>query len=329
VTGGRAVAPSQSSVALDLSGGRSGGAGRFREQWLKYAAERPELSGVAIGLGESVSPKWLIRRELSARGRRTVISANNVGFWAAGDHRITLLRNANHFLTAREWEKTGHLLGRSFTTQVRLVRAVARRSAMLVVPSNSMGERVAAHLPELADRLVVRFHPLEAPAVVKDEDAPPIILCPIVDSPFKKLARHLEDLHLALGSRDIQVISTSREDAAPLNVRADKRFQFIGTVSREDLARIYASATAVYYPTHVESFGYPLAEARASGLPVIAQQSPHNAEIAGSALCGYSTDSAGSLRDAIDSALSGARLPDPDPFGRDSYFSWLLTGPAR
>jgi glycosyltransferase involved in cell wall biosynthesis len=312
------------AVALDLSGGRSGGAGRFREQWTRYASTRPELAAVAIGADESVSPRWLVRREFVVRGRQTVIAANNVGFSLTGDRRVTLLRNANHFLTAQEWERTGHLLGRSFPAQVRLVRSAARRSQQLVVPSSSMAERVVEHLPDVADRLVVRFHPLDPMPLAASRDEPPVILCPIVDSPFKGLAGHLLVLHSALGERAVRVVSTSAAHSAPAALREDPRFAFVGTLPREALADVYARATAVYYPTTVESFGYPLAEARASGLGVIAQQSAHNAEIAGPALHGFIAGSPTSLADAVDAALGNRPAPDPAPFARDAYFDWLV-----
>lgn len=42
-----------------------------------------------------------------------------------------------------------------------------------------------------------------------------------------------------------------------------------GTLSRADLTRLYGTATALIYPSTLESFGLPLLEARAAGLPII------------------------------------------------------------
>ena len=42
-----------------------------------------------------------------------------------------------------------------------------------------------------------------------------------------------------------------------------------GTVSRAELGGLYASATALIYPSTLESYGLPLLEARAAGLPLI------------------------------------------------------------
>lgn len=315
-------------IALDLAGGRSGGAGRFREQWAIYASGRPALSGVAIGSERSVSPDWLIRRELAVRGRSMVIAANNVGFFSGHDRRITLLANANHFLTPEEWGRSRPLLGRLFGTQIRIVRAAARRSELLVAPSSDMAARIVAQLPDVADRVVVRFHPAAAIPLAASPEAPPVILCPIVDSPFKKLAGHLLALQQALGKRPVRVVCTSPATLAPSTLRQDGRFEFCGVLPRERLAQVYAITTAVYYPTAVESFGYPLAEARASGLAVIAQQSAHNAEIAGSALRGFTLGSLAGLTTAVDDALASRPLADPEPFVGTAYFDWLMAGGA-
>ena len=105
------------------------------------------------------------------------------------------------------------------------------------------------------------------------------------------------------------------------------------------LHRIHATrdrCRAVYFPTSLEAFGFPLAEARAQGRPVIAAGTAQNREIAGHALCGYSPGDRDSLRHAINTALAGQAAPDPGPFDPDAYFDWMLgaaplagTVPAR
>jgi glycosyltransferase involved in cell wall biosynthesis len=102
----------------------------------------------------------------------------------------------------------------------------------------------------------------------------------------------------------------------------------VGRVDQQDLRQAWAGSRAIYFPTGVESFGYPLAEARVSGRPVIARDTPQNREIAGPALCGFTPGDAGSLRHATMLALTRQVPPDPAPFEPDAYFTWLL-GPAR
>jgi glycosyltransferase involved in cell wall biosynthesis len=88
---------------------------------------------------------------------------------------------------------------------------------------------------------------------------------------------------------------------------------------------LYRSAAAVYFPTSIESFGYPLAEARAAGMPVIAQETAHNREIAAGALFGYRSGDARSLAEAVSGALAAELIPDPEPFDCDAFFDGLLS----
>ncbi|MDP5183835.1 glycosyltransferase [Blastococcus sp. BMG 814] len=313
------------TVVIDLAGGQSGGAGRFRAQYLEYASDHGSSGLSVIGLDHFVTPRWLLRREAVAFGSEKVIAANNVSFALAGKSRWTLLRNANHFLSREEWQEFAQRLGRGFATQTQVVRAAARRSDVLVVPSSSMADRVATVLPELADRIVVRLHPLSVPP--KPPVPPsvgPTILCPIVNSAYKHLVNHLELLQQALGSSDARVVCTIRPDEASPTLRTDDRFSLVGLLSRERLRDEYDAATAVYFPTSIESFGYPLAEARAAGMPVLAQETDHNREIAGPALFGYRSGQASSLGAAVSDALSASLTPDPVPFDPATYFDWLL-----
>lgn len=313
-------------AVIDLAGGEGGGAGRFRAQYLRYADEHRLPASAAIGLEEHVTPLWLVRREIVARGCGKAVAANNVSFLVAGEPRWTLLRNANQFLSAQEWVASETHFPSAFSTQARTVRLAARRSDVVVVPSSSMAERVATTLPRLSDRIVVRHHPLRVPARQTDHGSSrTTIICPIVNAPYKRLLGHLELLQSALGGRLVRVVTTMRAKETSAALRADPRFSFVGLLSRRALRTEYDAATAVYYPTTIESFGYPLAEARAAGMPVIAQEIAHNREIAGAALFGYRSGSASDLGEAVTGALHARLTPDPGPFDPDSYFDWLLT----
>ncbi|MHC4779827.1 MAG: glycosyltransferase [Planctomycetota bacterium] len=61
------------------------------------------------------------------------------------------------------------------------------------------------------------------------------------------------------------------------------RIVFTGTVSDEDLTRLYAGATLFVYPSWYEGFGIPVLEAMAMGVPVIASRSSSLPEVVGDA----------------------------------------------
>jgi glycosyltransferase involved in cell wall biosynthesis len=52
------------------------------------------------------------------------------------------------------------------------------------------------------------------------------------------------------------------------------------SVSSEELPNVYSNALALVYPTRYEGFGLPLVEAMASGVPIVASDTPINKEIA-------------------------------------------------
>jgi glycosyltransferase involved in cell wall biosynthesis len=126
------------------------------------------------------------------------------------------------------------------------------------------------------------------------------------------------------GDRDVRVqVTASPADLAPA-LAAHPRLEFLGRVDPAELGQAWAASRAIYFPTGLESFGYPLAEARVLGRPVIARNTAQNNEIAGPALRGFDPADPGTLHDAVQAALTDAVTPDPAPFDPDAYFDWML-----
>ena len=105
---------------------------------------------------------------------------------------------------------------------------------------------------------------------------------------------------------------------------ANPRLRFVGPLGPDQVNKLRARSRAIYFPTGLESFGWPLAEARVYGQPVIARDTAQNREIAGPALRGFIPGDLDSLREATTSALAARISPDPAPFDPDAYFDWLL-----
>jgi glycosyltransferase involved in cell wall biosynthesis len=64
------------------------------------------------------------------------------------------------------------------------------------------------------------------------------------------------------------------------SLRADPEVELVVDPSDERLASLYAGALALAYPSYMEGFGFPVAEAMASGCPVIASDLPELRELA-------------------------------------------------
>ncbi len=250
-----------------------------------------------------------------------------------GDVRVCQLsfslRNALHFLTEGEEALLDPALRAKVRRDAVVVHLAARRSDVIVVPSTAMAERIATIRPELHSRMVVRPHPVSVPLIPR-LSGDPIILCPVVFYSYKQMAQRLTELLAAVGDLDdpsVRVQVTANVAEVPAAIACHPQVELAGHLPGSEVREMQARSRAIYFPTGLESFGYPLAEARVSGQPVIARDTAQNREIAGPALCGYTADDPDSLRRAVEVALNADVVPDPGPFDPDRYFGWLLGTP--
>ena len=313
------------TVTVDLAGGQIGGAARFRAEFRRYLERSARDDIRVIGARRNLNPGWLAAREAAAARKSRRVALNNVGFLTPGGERWTLLRNSLHFLTRAEMTALGQEMS-YLDRQIAVVRRAARRSDVLVAPCAAMAERVKAVLPEVADRVVVRMHPVSANQVPRRPGGS-LILCPVLFAPYKHMTDRITDWLTAVGDaldESVRLIVTANPGDVPTSLAASSRLHFVGRLDHEELYRLWARSQAVYFPSGLEAFGWPLAEARVNGQPVIARDTPQNREIAGPALCGYTVGDPDSLLHATQTALAGGIASDPEPFDPTAYFEWLL-----
>lgn len=199
-----------------------------------------------------------------------------------------------------------------------------------------MAERVASALPSTADRITVTYNPVTVPDMAttpRRRFGSPHILCPVIITPRKMMTARLRAALAALDllaaspeQIDVTLLVTARvgtlED--PL-LSGHPRLALIGERSAEGITDLMLRCDAIYFPTELESFGYPLAEGRMMGVPVVARRSAHNIEIAGPALVGYDRECPEDIAAALHTALTTKFSPDQTKkFDRNSYFDQLL-----
>jgi hypothetical protein len=303
-----------------------GGAARFRAEFDGFLRRSARDDIKVIGMRRNLSPSWLAAREAVAAGGGRRVALNNVGFLTPGGERWTLLRNPLHFLTKAEQDVLDPGLRTMARRQVAIVHRAARRSDVLVAPCAAMAERVTSVLPDVASRVVSRLHPVSANPV-PCQPGSSLILCPVLFAPYKHMADRLSEWLAAVDhvmDESVRMIVTAGPEQVPTPLAASTRLHFVGRLDHSELCRLWARSHAVYFPPGLESFGWPLAEARVNGQPVIARDTPQNREIAGPALHGYTVGDPDSLLRATEMALAGQIAPDPGPFDPDRYFDWLL-----
>lgn len=323
----KALSGSSGRIVVDVAGSEIGGAGRFLREldsWFERDATRIE-SVQLVGRGQRLTPDWLVRREPAAFGAVRRISLNNASFASPGGQRVVLLRNALHFASKTEMDSLGFVPSRELRLQIPVIRALSHRADLIVVPCTAMAERVVAHAPSLEKRIVVRGHPVSptqwSPTGRGGRNT---ILVPVVPSPYKNLDQHIAALLDAIHGLGLRVVVTATRGQLPM-VANRSEIDFVGLVSAGQMPPYWDRACAIYYPTGLEAFGYPLAEARAGGRWAIARDNEQNREIAGPALAPYSVGDVESLREAVRSVLASDPVPEPAPNDPDSYFEWLFS----
>jgi glycosyltransferase involved in cell wall biosynthesis len=315
------------AVVLDAAGGSAGGAGRWRAELVGYLSATEDPVRV-IGLGRRLTPRWLAQREYLARGAAVTVAANNACFARAGTQKRVLSINALHYLHSSE----EHLLrgfSRFWCTQIPVVRRLVAHADLVVVPSSAMAERVAFHIPQAARRLVVRPHPVTSVGPRRPASTP-FILVPVVPGPYKNLFPQLRSLIGIMEElrHPARIRVTARLSDLPEDLASHRRIAAVGILQHSDLAELWRTAWAAFFPSAVEAFGWPLAEARVYGVPVIALNTEQSREIAGAALCGYDPADPSSLMDAL-AAAHDPVVAEPNVFDRDAYFRWFLGGASR
>lgn len=317
------------TVFVDAAGGTAGGAGRFRMELYQYLARTGREDVRLIGAFRRIDAPWLIRREMAkpTRGRR--VALNNLSFLTPGGERWTRLGNPLDFLTEAEWSKLHPSLRSETRVRAPIVRIAARRSDVIVTPSTAMAERVDHILPSLRSRIVPHLNPCSA-VQIPGTPRESVILCPVIFSPYKHMVDRLREWIEAADEHidpSIKMLVTAKPSEVPPDLKNNPRIQLMGHLSQAELRPLWARSKVIFFPPGLESFGFPLAEARVNGQPVIARDTEQNREIAGSALCGFTVGDAESLRHATELAIKSDIQPDPMPFEPDAYFNWLLGSP--
>ncbi len=224
----------------------------------------------------------------------------------------------------------------------RVLDRTVRRGAVVHTSSHATAEAVRDHWPG-ADVRVVHLAPLPLP--------PPSMGCPIAGlegrdfvlsvatlerrknlprlvRAFGRVATVHPDLHLVLAGGDGEDRPAVEAALDELGPAAGSRVVLTGFVDDEVRSWLLHHARLLAYPSLDEGFGFPLLDAMATGLPIVASTCGSIPEVAGDAAVLVAPDDVDGLASAIDRVLSDdAERHRLVAAGRDhlTRFSWSST----
>jgi glycosyltransferase involved in cell wall biosynthesis len=236
-------------------------------------------------------------------------------------HSLPLWLPSPAVLTVQDlsFERDASLMGRRETAMFRVVvpRSARRATRVLAISQRTKDDLVELYgLPE--EKVVVTplaYDPAFRPGGTRGDY---LLLAGSVEE--RKNPLLAADAARAAG-RTLVVVGPLRDDALVAELRA-RGADVRGFVPKDELVRLYQEAAALLFPTRYEGFGLPVAEAMASGTPVVATPDAAVREVGGDAVA---------YAEPHEFAEAVARvLADPAPWARAGLeraraFSWEET----
>jgi glycosyltransferase involved in cell wall biosynthesis len=202
-----------------------------------------------------------------------------------------------------------------------LARASLRRAAAVVVTSTYVADRLAEYHDLESGKVRVVGCGVDAELAERVPTGaadPPYALVVGTLFPYKNVRAAIEAiselsdaghrLELVVAGRDPdgRQIGILRELAARLGVADAVRFA--GRVDDDELAALYAAATALIFPSLAEGFGIPAIEAMAYGVPVIAADRASLHEVVGDAGLLVDPAAPGAIAAALDRVITTSEV---------------------
>jgi glycosyltransferase involved in cell wall biosynthesis len=260
-------------------------------------------------------------REVRADERAVLVNLTNSG--PLRSSRLSLVYQRNPIWFDPSWVAGRDVAFRVEAMARRLVAYAQMRAATaVVVPSAAMAGYLACWrgaprtpvivIPHAVDTDRFRFEARPWPPPVNRRLR---VLSVSHGAPHKGqellpglLARLLErnidaDVWLTVDRADApDYVDRLRAEAASL--RVGDRFQLLGRV--DDVERLYREADVMVFPSLTESFGFPVLEAMAAGLPVVASRIASSVELLGDDGWWFAPGSVDGAADTLSRALAAS-----------------------
>ena len=258
------------------------------------AVDATGVRGIArrLWFDQQELPRYLIEDRINA-----LFSSANFGTLRSPVHQVLLVRNTLYFdpvLLKRIASRSRR--AKYFTQRVLALRSIAA-SEVVLFPSRTMQDLAASYTdgPRRNWRVAPYGARLDmfAPSQRRRDRRTPTLLHVSLYSDQKNLGtlftamRRLTPracrLRITAGLRSVEngpmYPNLSRERELLLGLEQEGIAEDLGPQPHASLPELYRSADLFVFPSYSESFGHPLVEAMASGLPIVAADTPINREV--------------------------------------------------
>lgn len=330
-------------LAIDASSAVLGGGVTYLRHLMPLLVEEPDVDVVAVlirdearkragldhvdlpfmsarGRAGAAAPTW--RRSVAASRAEVVLAPTEISF---ASYRCPLVLAVRNPMLGTKIAEFPAYLRRRIVLQTALAKRSARKSAAHVAVSHEAARLAYTTLGVPPDRVHVVHH--GGPPMVR----PPRPLAPCRRflyvshfHPWKNHRRLLEAFAGVEGEWTLDIVGEGPEGyVAELRALADSlglssRVKFRGHLSSDAVAEAYEQAECFVWPSYLETFGHPLLEAHAHGLPIIAASASVNEEIAGAAACYFDPFDVAALRGLLERAMAEGITTGPLP----RSYSW-------
>ncbi|MBK7782411.1 MAG: glycosyltransferase family 4 protein [Ardenticatenia bacterium] len=308
--GGRPFLP----LRLEHRRGRGVGAdGPFPARWL-WTPPHHRLEGISLpiellGAGLSLlhSPDFIVPRFW--RGR-SVVTVHDLAFLRHPE-RLTAASRRYYGQVHRSLRQADAVIAVSRHTASEIAALTDTTAQKVHVVPNAIHPRFNPRGDETADRAAWDRHGL-----LTAEGPRPYVLFVSTIEPRKNLATllrafallHRMDPRVQLVLAGAEGWLSSEVHALATELGLGESARFLGRVTDEDLAALYRGARLLAHPALDEGFGLPVAEALASGTPVLASSAGSLPEIAGDAALLLDPRDAGAWAQAMGRVLDDGAL---------------------
>jgi glycosyltransferase involved in cell wall biosynthesis len=278
-----------------------------------YRASRSTAGRIAA-MSLALAAPGRIRREAGAADLRCVHYALTTTIPRLGPPEVVTLQDLQHELFPHFFSRTERAYRRV------LYHGAVAKSRLVIVPTDHTKKTVMERLGVEPARIrVIPYgvdHQRFAPSA-KAREA--FIVYPANRWPHKNHARLFEAFSLMrLEHPDLRLVLTGSGHDTETPTGVDVR----GYVADDELAELYATASALVFPSLYEGFGLPPLEAMASGCPVAAAEAGSLPEVCGNAARYFDPTSPAEIAQAVLDVLASPEDWAARGIRRAAEFTW-------